>query len=70
MAHTQVIRSNYLPVRLALPGILDAAAHTAVPTPFSHTEGRLLQYDAGAAAVQHCLYAAVTGAQDEPSLAP
>ena len=43
---------------------------SAVPTPYSHTEGRLLPYDAEAAPVQHCLWAAVTAAQDEPSLAP
>ena len=41
-----------------------------VPTPYSHTEGRLLPYDVEAAPVQHCLWAAVTAAQDEPSLAP
>ena len=41
-----------------------------MPTPCSHTEGRLLPYDAEAAPVQHCLCAAVTAAQDEPSLAP
>ena len=41
-----------------------------MPTPYSHTEGRLLPYDAEAAPVQHCLWAAVTAAQDEPSLAP
>ena len=38
--------------------------------PSSHTEGRLLPYDAEAASVQHCLWAAVTAAQNEPSLAP
>ena len=41
-----------------------------MPTPYSHTEGRLLPYDAEAAPVQHCLWAAVSAAQDEPSLAP
>ena len=41
-----------------------------MPTPYSHTEGRLLPYNADAAPVQHCLWAAVTAAQDEPSLAP
>ena len=42
-----------------------------VPTlPYSHTEGRLVPYDAEAAPVQRCLWAAVTAAQDEPSLAP
>ena len=40
-----------------------------MPNPYSHTEGRLLPYDAEAAPVQHCLWAAVTAAQDEPSLA-
>ena len=34
------------------------------------TEIRLLPYDAEAAPVQHCLWAAVIAAQDEPSLAP
>ena len=34
------------------------------------TEGRHLPYDAEAAPVQRCLWAAVTAAQDEPSLAP
>ena len=41
-----------------------------MPTPYSHTEGRLLAYDAEAAPVQRRLWAAVTAAQDEPSLAP
>ena len=70
MAHPQVICSDDLPVRLALPGLLSAAGHAAVPTPYSHTEGRLLPYDAQAAPIQHCLWAAVPAAQDEPSLAP
>ena len=70
MAHPQVISSDNLPVRLALPGLLNAAGRAAMPTPYNHTEGRLLPYDAEAAPVQHCLWAAVTAAQDEPSLAP
>ena len=70
MAHPQVVGSNHLAVRLALPGLLSAAGRAAMPTPYSHTEGRLLPYDAEAAPVQHCLCAAVTAAQDEPSLAP
>ena len=70
MAHPQVISSDHLPVRLALLGLLNAAGRAAMPTPYSHTEGSLLPYDAEAAAVQHCLRAAVTAAQDEPSLAP
>ena len=70
MAHPQVIGSDHLPVRLALPGLLNAAGRVAMPSPYSHTEGRLLLYDAGAAPVQHCLWAAVIAAQDEPSLAP
>ena len=70
MAHPQVIGSDHPPVRLALPGLLNAAGRAAMPTPYSHTEGRLLSYDAEAAPVQHCLWAAVTAAQDEPSLAP
>ena len=70
MAHPQVVRFDHLPVRLALPGPLNAAGHATMPTPYSHTEGRLLSYDAEAAPVQRCLWAAVTAAQDEPSLAP
>ena len=70
MAHPQVVGSDHLPVRLALPGLLNAAGRAAMPTPYSHTEGRLLLYDTEAASVQHCLWAAVTVAQDEPSLAP
>ena len=70
MAHPQVVSSDHLLVRLALPGLLSAAGRAAVPTPYSHTEGRLLPYDAEAAPVQHCLWAAVTAAQDEPSVAP
>ena len=70
MAHPQVVGSDHLPVRLALPGLLSAAGRAAMPTPYSHTEGRLLPYDAEAAPVQHCLWAAVTAAEDEPSLAP
>ena len=46
------------------------AGHAALPAPYSHTEGRLLPCDAEAAPVQRCLWAAVTAAQDEPSLAP
>ena len=70
MAHPQVVESDHLPVRLALPGLLNAAGHAAMPTPYSHTEGCLLPYDAEAASVQRCLWAAVTTAPDEPSLAP
>ena len=70
MADPQVISSDHLPVCLALPGLLTAAGRTMMPTPYSHTEGRLFPYDAEAAPVQHCLWAAVTAAQDEPSLAP
>ena len=70
MAHPQVVGSDHLPVRLALPGPLSAAGRAAMPTPYSHTEGRLLSYDAEATPVQHCLWAAVTAAQDEHSLAP
>ena len=69
MAHPQVLGSDHLPVRLALPGLLTAAGRATMPTPYSHTEGCLLPYDAEAAPVQHCLWAAVTAAQDEPSLA-
>ena len=70
MAHPQVIGLDHLPVRLALPGLLNAAGRAAMPTSYSHTEGRLLPYNAEAAPVQHCVWAAVTAAQDEPSLAP
>ena len=70
MARPQVIESDHLPVRLTLPGLLNAAGHAAMPAPYSHTEGRLLPYDAEAAPVQRCLWAAVTAAQDEPSPAP
>ena len=70
MAHPKVIRSDHLPVRLALPGLLNAVGRAAMTSPYSHTEGCLLPYDAEAAPVQHCLWAAVTAAQDEPSLAP
>ena len=70
MAHPQVIGSDHLRVRSALPGLFNAAGHAAMPNPYSHTEGRLLLYDTWAAAVQCCLWAAVTNVQDEPSLAP
>ena len=70
MARPQEISSDHHPVRLTLPGLLNAAGRAAMPTPYSHTEGRLLPYDAEAAPVQHCLWGAVTAAQDEPSLAP
>ena len=66
----RVIGSDHLPVRLALPGLLNAAGLAAMPTPYSHMEGRLLPYNAEAAPVQRCLWSAVTAAQDEPSLAP
>ena len=69
MAHPQVIGSDHLPDRLTLPGLLNAAGHAAMPAPYSHRKGRLLPYDAEAAPVQRCLWAAVTAAQDEPSLA-
>ena len=42
MAQPQVIGWNHLPVRLALPGLLIAAGRATMPTPYSHTEGRLL----------------------------
>ena len=42
MAHPQVVGSDHLPVRLALPGLLNAAGHAAMLTPYSHTDGRLL----------------------------
>ena len=70
MAHPWVIGSDQLPVRLALPELPNAAENPAVPTPYNHTEGRLLPYNAEAAPVQRCLLAAVTAEQDDPSLAP
>ena len=70
MAHPQVIGSDHFPVRLALRGLLNAEGHAAIPAPYSHTEGRLLLYNAEAAPVQRSLWAAVTAAQGEPSLAP
>ena len=70
MAHPEVIGLDHLPVRLALPGLLDTAGHAAVLTSYSHTEGRLLPYDVQAAPVQRCLCAAVTVTQGELSLAP
>ena len=70
MALPKVIRWDHLPVRLALPGLLNVAGHAALPASYSHTEGRTLPYDAKAAPVQRCLWAAVTAAQVEPSLAP
>ena len=33
MAHLQVVGSDHLPVRLALPGLLSAAGRAAMPTP-------------------------------------
>ena len=68
VAHPQVVELDHLPVRLVLPGLLDTARQAAVPGPYSHTEECLLPYDA--APVQRCLWAVVTAAQDEPSLAP
>ena len=41
-----------------------------MPAPYSHTEGRLLPYNAKAAPVQRGMWVAVTAAQDEPSLVP
>ena len=66
----QVIRSDHFPVHLAQAGLHDTAGHAAVPTPYSHKEGRLLPYECEAAPVQRRLRAAVTAAQEEPSLAP
>ena len=70
MAHPGVIGSDNSLVRVALPGLPNAAGHAAMPTPYSHTEGHLLPYDGEAAPVQRCLWVAVTAPQDEPSLAP
>ena len=68
--HPQVIRTDHPRIRQALPGLLNATGHAAMPSPYSHTQGRLLPYDAETATVQRCLWAAVTAAQEEPSLAP
>ena len=68
MAHPQLVRSNHLPVRLILPGPLDAT-RKAVTTPFSHTEGRLPP-NPDDALVQRCRWTAATAAQDDPSWAP
>ena len=70
MAHPVVVRSGHLLVRLPLPGPLNAEGHATMPTPYSHMVSRLLPYDAEAAPVQCWLWAAVTAAQNEPSLAP
>ena len=70
MAHPEVVASDTLSVRLALPSLLYTAGRVAVPTPYSHTEGRLHLYEAEAAPVQRRLWAGVTAAQDKPSLAP
>ena len=43
--HPEVVGSDHLPVGLVLPGLLDTAGQAAVPTPYSHTEVRLLPYD-------------------------
>ena len=51
------------------PGPPGPAGPPQRSTPYSHTEGCLFPYDAEAAPLQHCLWAAVTAAQDEPSLA-
>ena len=52
MAYPQHIGSDRLPVRLALPDLLNAAGHAAMPAPYSHTQGCLLPYVAEAAPVQ------------------
>ena len=70
MARPQVVKLEPLPVRSVLLGLLDTAGQAAVPTPYTHTEGHLLSYDTDNALVQCCQWAAVTAAQDEPSLAP
>ena len=70
MSHPKVIGSDHLLVCLAVPGPLNTAGHAAMPAPYSQTEGRLPRYDAEAALVQCCLWAAVTAAQNKPSLAP
>ena len=51
MAHPQVIELDRLPVRLALPILLNAAGYAAMPAPYRHTQGRILPYDAEAAPV-------------------
>ena len=42
MAQPQVIGLDHLPVSPALAGLLNAAGHAALPTPYSHPKGRLL----------------------------
>ena len=69
-AHPQVIRSDQVPVRPALPVLLKTSGHAAVPGPYSHTESRLLSYDDEAALVQCCMWEAVTAAQKKASLPP
>ena len=51
-------------------GLLQAMGNAAVRSPYSHPEGPLLLYGPDAAPVERCLLAAVTAAQDEPSVAP
>ena len=70
MAHPQVVGSDQLPVRLILPGRLNATEKAALPVHYSHTMGCLLPYNPDATPVLRCLRAAVTAVQDEPSLAP
>ena len=41
-----------------------------MPSPYSHTEGRLPPYDTEAALFQRCLWLAVTASQDNTSLSP
>ena len=66
MAQPQVIGSDYLSVRLAMLGLLNAVGPEAVPTPYSPSQDRPLPYDTEAAPVPRCLWAAVTASQDEP----
>ena len=56
----QVVGSDHLQVRLALPGLLSAAGHATMPTPYSHTEGRL-----ESAALGRCGCRRARGRQDQ-----
>ena len=70
MAHPQMVGLDHFPVRLVLPGLLGAAGKAEVPALYSHPAGFLLPYNPDAPVVQRCLWTAVKGAQDDPSLAP
>ena len=60
MTQPEVVRLGHPSVRLVLLGLLDNAGQAALPTAYSHTEGRLPPYDLNAVPVQRGLWAAVT----------